>query len=133
MSTLVDSTVLIDVLSEDARWFNWSSHALAHAVEHGTLGINPIIYAEVAVGYTSAAQVDAVLPIDRFARLALPFAVGFLAGRAFVSYRRRGGARQSPLPDFYIGAHALVDGHTLLTRDPARYRTYFPKLKLICP
>ncbi len=133
MSTLVDSNVLIDVLSEDARWFNWSSHALAHAVEHGTLGINPIIYAEVAVGYTSAAQVDAVLPIDRFARLALPFAVGFLAGRAFVSYRRRGGARQSPLPDFYIGAHALVDGHTLLTRDPARYRTYFPKLKLICP
>jgi predicted nucleic acid-binding protein len=133
VSTLVDSNVLIDVLSEDARWFEWSSQALAHAVEHGTLGINPIIYAEVAVGYTSATQVDAVLPADRFTRFALPFAAGFLAGRAFVTYRRRGGVRQSPLPDFYIGAHALVDGHTLLTRDPARYRTYFPKLKLICP
>jgi predicted nucleic acid-binding protein len=133
VSTLVDSNVLIDVLREDARWFEWSSQALAHAVEHGTLGINPIIYAEVAVGYTTPAQVDAVLPVDRFARLALPFAAGFLAGRAFLAYRRRGGARQSPLPDFYIGAHAFVDGHTLLTRDPARYRTYFPKLKLICP
>jgi hypothetical protein len=133
VSTLVDSNVLIDVLSEDARWFEWSAQALAHAVEHGTLGINPIIYAEVALGYASPAQLDAVLPADRFLRLALPFAAGFLAGRAFLAYRRRGGARQSPLPDFYIGAHALVEGHTLLTRDPARYRTYFPKLKLICP
>lgn len=133
MSTLVDSNVLIDVLSEDARWFEWSAQALARAAEHGSLGINPIIYAEVAIGYASPGQIDAVLPVDRFARLALPFAAGFLAGRAFLTYRRRGGARQSPLPDFYIGAHALVEGHTLLTRDPARYRTYFPKLKLICP
>lgn len=133
MSTLVDSNVLIDVLSEDSRWFEWSAKALAHAAEHGPLGINPIIYAEVAIGYASPEQVDAVLPVDRLARLALPFAAGYLAGRAFLTYRRRGGLRQSPLPDFYIGAHALVDGHTLLTRDPARYRTYFPKLKLVCP
>ena len=75
----------------------------------------------------------AALPEDRFERLALPFAAGFLAGRAFAEYRRCGGARQAPSPDFYIGAHALAEGHTLLTRDPARYRTYFPKLKLICP
>ena len=133
MSTLVDSNVLIDVLSEDERWFEWSSQALAEAVERGVLGINPIIFAEVAVGFASEAQVGAALPEDRFERLALPYAAGFLAGRAFVEYRRRGGVRQAPLPDFYIGAHALAEGHTLLTRDPARYRTYFPKLKLICP
>ena len=133
MSTLVDSNVLIDVLSEDARWFDWSARALAQAAEQGSLGINPIIYAEVSMGYASPAQVDAVLPANRFARVPLPFAAGFLAGRAFLVYRRRGGGRQSPLPDFYIGAHALVEGHTLLTRDAARYRTYFPKLKLVCP
>jgi predicted nucleic acid-binding protein len=133
MSTLVDSNVLIDVLSEDARWFAWSAEALARAVERSALCINPIIYAEVAVGYASVAAVDRALTEDQFERLALPFAAGYLAGRAFVDYRRRGGARQAPLPDFYIGAHALVENHTLLTRDPARYRTYFPKLKLICP
>ncbi len=133
MSTLVDSNVLIDVLSEDLRWFEWSAAALAKAVERTALCINPIIYAEVAVGYPSSAAVDRALAAERFQRLALPFAAGFLAGRAFVEYRRRGGMRQAPLPDFYIGAHALVEGHALLTRDPARYRTYFPKLKLICP
>lgn len=133
MSTLVDSNVLIDVLSEDPRWFEWSAQALARAVERSALCINPIIYAEVAVGYASVAAVDRALAEERFERLALPFAAGFLAGRAFVDYRRRGGARQAPLPDFYIGAHALVENHTLLTRDSARYRTYFPKLRLICP
>jgi predicted nucleic acid-binding protein len=133
LSTLVDSNVLIDVLSEDPRWFAWSSEALAREVERTSLCINPLIYAEVAIGYASAAAVDRVLAEERFERLALPFAAGFLAGRAFVEYRRRGGARQAPLPDFYIGAHALVEGHTLLTRDAARYQTYFPKVKLICP
>lgn len=133
MSTLVDSNVLIDVLSEDKQWFEWSSSALAAAAERSPLAINPLIYAEVAVGYATAAAVDTVLPSDRFERLALPFAAGFLAGRAFMAYRGRSGVRTAPLPDFYIGAHALVEGHTLLTRDPARYRTYFPKLKLIAP
>ena len=133
MSTLVDSNVLIDVLSEDPRWFEWSAAALAKAVERAALCVNPIIYAEVAVGYPSSAAVDQALAEEQFERLALPYAAGFLAGRAFLEYRRRGGLRQAPLPDFYIGAHALVEGHTLLTRDPARYRTYFPKLKLICP
>ena len=133
MSTLVDSNVLIDVLSEDPRWFEWSAAALAKAVERAALCINPIIYAEVAVGYPSSAAVDRALAEKQFERLALPYAAGFLAGRAFVEYRRRGGVRQAPLPDFYIGAHALVEGHTLLTRDPVRYRAYFPKLKLICP
>ena len=133
MSTLVDSNVLIDVLSEDARWFQWSSEALAHAAERGALCLNPIIYAEVAVGYTTAAAAESALPSEHFQRLPLPFAAAFLAGRAFVEYRRKGGARSAPLPDFYIGAHALAEGHALLTRDPARYRTYFPKLKLLAP
>ncbi|MEO6002910.1 MAG: type II toxin-antitoxin system VapC family toxin [Opitutus sp.] len=133
MSTLVDSNVLIDVLSEDERWFTWSSDALAHAVERSTLLINPVIYAEVSIGYASAAEVEAALPEGHFARVPLPFGAAFLAGRAFVEYRRKGGRRTSPLPDFYIGAHALVEGHTLLTRDSARYRMYFPKLKLVSP
>ena len=133
MSVLVDSNVLIDVLSEDARWFDWSAKALAHAAERTALCINPIVYAEISVGYATVAALDAVLPEAQFERLPLPFAAGFLAGRAFVEYRRKGGVRTSPLPDFYIGAHALIEGHTLLTRDPARYRTYFPKLKLVSP
>ena len=133
MSTLVDSNVLIDVLSEDVRWFEWSARALAHEAERTALCINPVIYAEISVGYATPVALDAALPATQFERLPLHFSAGFLAGRAFVEYRRKGGARTSPLPDFYIGAHALVEGHTLLTRDPARYRTYFPKLKLVSP
>lgn len=133
MSTLVDSNVIIDVLSEDPRWFEWSAAALAAATERSALCINPIVYAEVAVGYSSAAAVDSVLPEDRFERLPLPFEAAYLAGRAYLAYRRKGGTRSSPLPDFYIGAHAVAEGHTLLTRDPARYRTYFPKLRLVSP
>lgn len=133
MSTLVDSNVLIDVLSEDKRWFEWSAQALAHASERTALCINPVIYAEISVGYASAAALDAVLPNAQFERLPLPFSAGFLAGRAYVEYRRKGGVRTSPLPDFYIGAHAQIEGHTLLTRDPVGYQTYFPKLKLVSP
>jgi predicted nucleic acid-binding protein len=133
MSTLVDSNVLIDVLSEDPRWFEWSAQALAHASEQAALCINPVIYAEISIGYDSPTALDAVLPAAQFERLPLPFSAGFLAGRAFAAYRRKGGVRTSPLPDFYIGAHALVEEHTLLTRDPARYRTYFPKIRMISP
>ncbi len=133
MSTLVDSNVIIDVLSEDRRWFEWSAAALAAAAERSALCINPIVYAEVAVGYSSADAVDSVLPEERFERLPLPFEAAYLAGRAYLAYRRKGGTRSSPLPDFYIGAHAVAEGHTLLTRDPARYRTYFPKLRLVSP
>jgi predicted nucleic acid-binding protein len=133
VSTLVDSNVIIDVLSEDRRWFEWSAAALAAAAERSALCINPIVYAEVAVGYSSADAVDSVLPEERFERLPLPFEAAYLAGRAYLAYRRKGGTRSSPLPDFYIGAHAVAEGHTLLTRDPARYRTYFPKLRLVSP
>ena len=97
------------------------------------LCINPIIYAEVSVGFERIEELDAALPADAFTRLELPWEAGFLAGKAFLQYRRAKGARTSPLPDFYIGAHAAIDGMALLTRDAKRYRTYYPKLELICP
>jgi predicted nucleic acid-binding protein len=95
--------------------------------------INPVIYAEVSIGYAHVEHVEAVLPVDRFRREALPYEAAFLAGKAFLSYRRRGGMRTSPLPDFYIAAHAAVRGYRLLSRDATRYRTYFPKVELIAP
>lgn len=130
---LVDSNVLIDVATNDPRWFEWSSRSLARGADEGRLAINPIIYAEVAAGYDRIEELDEVLPADVFRRLPLPWEAGFLAGRCFVEYRRRGGTRSAPLPDFYIGAHAAVSGMTLLTRDAARYRTYFPRLDVVAP
>ena len=130
---LVDSNVIIDVLSEDPRWRSWSEAALIEAANREEIAINPIIYAEIASGFATMAALDAQLGAGEFHRLALPYEAGFVAGRAFVEYRRRGGARTSPLPDFYIGAHAAVAGLTLLTRDARRYAGYFPKLGLIAP
>ena len=133
MITLVDSNVLLDVLTDDPRWGARSGAALAHAADAGRLAINPIVYAEVSVGFGSVEELDAALPSDVFERLQLPWAAGFLAGKCFVRYRRGGGARRSPLPDFYIGAHAAIDGLTLLTRDARRYRTYLPRLAIVTP
>jgi predicted nucleic acid-binding protein len=132
-STLVDSNVLLDVLTEDPAWSAWSSAALAKEAEISALVINPIIYAEVSAGFPRIEDANAALPEASFRRDPLPWEAGFLAGRCFVLYRRQGGQKRSPLPDFYIGAHAAVAGMTLLTRDAARYRTYFPSLKLIAP
>jgi predicted nucleic acid-binding protein len=132
-AVLVDSNVLLDIASKDSRWFSWSADALARAADEGTLVITPIIYAEVSVNYTRIEEVDAALPATVYRRAALPWDAAFLAGKCFLRYRRRGGSRRAPLPDFYIGAHAAVSGMSLLTRDPARYRTYFPKLTLIAP
>ncbi len=106
---------------------------LARQADAGPLVLNPIIYAEAAARFERIEDLEAALPGSYFERRPLPWEAAFLAGRSFVAYRRRGGKRRSPLPDFYIGAHALVEGLTLLTRDPARYRTYFPKLRLIAP
>jgi predicted nucleic acid-binding protein len=131
--TLVDTNVLVDVLTQDDEWVDWSSSMLEEAADAGLLAINPIIYAEVSVAYSRIEDLDAVLPTDYYLRTALPWQAGFLAGKAFVRYKRRGGARCSPLPDFYIGAHAAVSGMRLLTRDAARYRAYFPKLRVISP
>jgi predicted nucleic acid-binding protein len=131
--TLVDSNVLLDVLTEDARWFAWSSEALARRAGNSALVINPIIYAEVSIGFARIEELDEALNTAGFERRPLPWEAAFLAGRCSQRYRRRGGAQTSTLPDFYIGAHAAVSGLALLTRDAARYRTYFPRLEVISP
>jgi predicted nucleic acid-binding protein len=130
---LVDSSVLLDVSTLDPVWFDWSADALAEAVRRGPVLVNPIIYAEVSVGFDRIEDLEERLPAEIFARQPLPFAAGFLAGKAYRTYRRRGGARTSPLPDFFIGAHAAVEQLSLLTRDAARYRTYFPTVQVIAP
>lgn len=130
---LVDSNVLLDVLTEDPRWFDGSAGQLARAADQRELAINPIIYSEVSVGFERIEELEAALPSRSFRRLPLPWEAGFLAGKVFLSYRRRGGRRRSPLPDFYIGAHAAVSGLALLTRDAPRYRNYFPRLELLGP
>jgi predicted nucleic acid-binding protein len=133
VGTLVDSNVLLDVLTEDEEWWSWSAEALADAADRGALYINPIIYAEVAAGFERIEDLDEALQPDAFRRLPLPWESAFLAGQCFVKYRRRGGTRRSPMPDFYIGAHAAIASLTLLTRDRRRYRTYFPKVKVLSP
>jgi predicted nucleic acid-binding protein len=132
-NVLVDSNVILDVLTEDPHWFDWSATQLAACAETGTLLINPIIYAEISIGFQDQAELDAALPPAFFQREALPYSAAFLAGKAFLRYRQSGRVRRSPLPDFYIGAHAMVCGYTLLSRDATRYQTYFPELNLIVP
>ncbi len=130
---LVDSNVLLDIATNDPHWSDWSATALAESAEHTTLIINPIIYAEVSIGFTTIEALNAALPPTLYQREALPWEAGFLAGKCFHLYRRRGGLRNSPLPDFYIGAHAAIRQLALLTRDAARYRTYFPNIEIIAP
>ena len=130
---LVDSNVLLDVLTEDRTWFDWSSRALAKGAEEGPLVVNPLIYAEVSIGFDRIEDLDEALDPSVFQRRPLPWEAAFLAGKSFLRYRHRGGSRSSTLPDFYIGAHALVEGLTLISRDAARYRTYFPRLALVAP
>ena len=133
LATMVDSSVLLDVLTDDAVWGEWSRRALARVRDEGRLVINPIVYAEVSIGFDQIEELDHVVPVGDFERESLPYEAGFLAGKAFVDYRRRGGKRLSPLPDFYIGAHAAVRRYRLLTRDVNRYRTSFPSLELLTP
>ncbi len=131
--TLVDTNVLLDVLTEDPVWLRWSLEALEQAAEAGPLFINPIIYAEVSIRFSTIEDLDDALPPADFRRLPLPWDAAFLAGKAFRSYRRKGGVRSSTLPDFYIGAHAAVEGLSVLTRDGSPYRTYFPTVTLVAP
>jgi predicted nucleic acid-binding protein len=131
--TLVDSSVLLDILTDDPEWAEWSQQAVARARDEGRLVINPIVYAEVSTGFDAIEDLDDAVPVSDFLREPLPYEAGFVAGKAFLTYRKRGGHRCSPLLDFYIGAHAAVRGYRLLTRDVARYRTYFPSLVLISP
>jgi len=133
MEILVDSSVILDILTEDGSWFSWSATTLADCAQSNILAVNPIIYAEVSIRFEKVEELDAALPITYFRRLPLPWEAAFLAGECFLDYRRKGGQKRSPLPDFYIGAHAQVGGMTLLTRDAARYHTYFPSLRIISP
>lgn len=130
---LVDSCVLIDIIDSDPRWADWSSAQLAPLVLQRRAVINPIIYAEIAAGFDSLEALDAGIAPLQLQREALPWEGAFLASQAFQLYRKRRGAKRSPLPDFYIGAHAAIAGHTLLTRDAERYRAYYPRLSVIVP
>lgn len=132
-STLVDSNVLLDVLTEDPEWFDWSSAAIESQAERSVLVIDRLIYAEVSIRFERIEELEEALPAAMFRRDPLPWEAAFLAGKCFVQYRRRGGRKQSPLPDFYIGAHAAVARMTLLTRDAGWYRTYFPRLDIVAP
>jgi predicted nucleic acid-binding protein len=132
-ATLVDTCVLLDILTDNRTWADWSATAVADARDQGELVINPLIYAEVSAGFERIEEVDAALPATDFRREPLPYEAGFLAAKAFVAYRRRGGTKTSPLPDFYIGAHAAVHRYRVITRDKARFQTYFPGVELLLP
>lgn len=130
---LVDSNVILDVFGEDPKWFDWSAAAIDEAAETSRLVINPVIYAEVSIRFSAIERLEIALPKTAWEREHIPFEAAFLAGKAYVEYKRRGGTKRSALPDFFIGAHAAVMGYGLLTREKARYRTYFPTIKLIAP
>jgi predicted nucleic acid-binding protein len=132
-ATLVDSCVLLDVITGDDQWADWSAAQIAAAMDDGRVVINPLIYAEVSVGYQAIEELEELLPASEYEREPLPFPAGFAAGKAFVRYRRGGGDKRSPMPDFYIGVHAAISGYRLLTRDVRRYRTYFPTIDIIAP
>ena len=125
--------MLLDVITGDERWADWSAKQVAAAMDSGRVVINPLIFAEVSVGYETVEELDELLPASDYAREPLPYSAGFAAGKAFLQYRRGGADRRSPLPDFYIGAHAAVASYRLLTRNTDRYRTYFPTVVLIAP
>lgn len=131
--TLVDTNVLLDITSADPVWLDWSRHALRSAALAGPLVINPVIFAELSVPYPRIEDVDHLIATLALTIEEVPHNALFLAGKAFAQYRGRGGARTGVLSDFFIGAHAAVAGQLLLTRDVARYRTYFPTVALICP
>ena len=131
--TLVDTNVLLDIADEGSAWWHWSSRRLAEAGNDGGLVINQVVYAELAAGYAAMEQLDAAFMAARFRREDIPWTAAFLAGTAFLRYRRAGGMRSSPLPDFFIGAHAAVRRYRLLTRDHGYYRRFFPTLVVISP
>lgn len=131
--TLVDTNVLLDIATCDSKWLDWSAAALEKAANEAPLVINALIYAEFSIAFSTIEDLEEALPAALYRREPLPYEAAFLAGKAFFAYRRRGGRKSAPLPDFYIGAHAAVGGFRLLTRDPGRYRTYFPTVELIAP
>jgi predicted nucleic acid-binding protein len=130
---LVDTNVLLDVFEDDAEWSDWSQEQLDSASATDTLAINSVIYSELSIGFARIEELEAVIKEASLAIEEIPREALFLAGKAFLRYRRSRGTKRSVLPDFYIGAHAAVMQWTVLTRDVARYRTYFPTVSLIAP
>lgn len=130
---LVDSNVILDIFLDDPDWADWSESTLANYSVYATLYINPIVYTEVSIGFEKIEEVESALHKGGLQMLEIPKEALFLAGKAYLKYRKSRGIKRSPLPDFYIGAHAAVRGLDLITRDVDRYRLYFPKVKLISP
>jgi predicted nucleic acid-binding protein len=133
MAVMADSCVLLDVFSRDRRWYDWSASALANAVDVGTIVINPVIYSEISIRFETIEELDSLLDPSVFKYQLIPREAAFLAGKCFLKYRRRGGNKELPLPDFLIGAHAYIMDYSLITRDVRRFRDYYPRLKLIAP
>jgi len=129
----VDSNVILDVMTKDPIWYDWSSETLKKYSEQHRLYINAIIYAEVSINFSKIEDLNEILSPEYFEYLPISVEVAFLAGKIFVQYRRNSGNKQSPLPDFFVGAHAALLGSSLITRYSKRYRTYFPQVKLIHP
>ncbi|MGX5844977.1 type II toxin-antitoxin system VapC family toxin [Mesorhizobium sp. ArgA1] len=131
--TLVDANILLDLVTDDPKWADWTLAQLEAASLNGPLLINDAVYAELAVRYDRIENLDAFIDEAGLEIAPIPRDALFLAGKVFTQYRRSGGSRTGVLPDFFIGAHAAVNGLPLLTRDVGRYRTYFPSMKLITP
>jgi len=132
-SYLVDSSVLLDIFSNDPAWMEWSLDQLDKAYAEGTVFLNPVVYSEISIRFSRIEELEAALKEGGFVWSEIPREALFLAGKIYLEYRKAGGRRTSPLPDFFIGAHAAVSGLVLLTRDPERVRRNFPKLRLVCP
>jgi predicted nucleic acid-binding protein len=130
---LVDTNVLLDVLQDDQQWADWSQGQLESTSLTDSLAINAVIYSELSLAFERIEELEAVLSAAGLSMEPIPREALFLAGKAFLTYRRRQGTKHSVLPDFYIGAHAAVGGLAILTRDVSRYRGYFPTVKLIAP
>lgn len=131
--TLIDTNILLDLTAPDAEWGTWSQRMLETSALHGALMINDVVFAELSIGYDRIEDCEEFLDSISVRRAPMLDGALFLAGKAFRAYRLRGGLRTGVLPDFFIGAHAAVAGLPLITRDPRRYRSYFPTLRLITP
>ena len=130
---LVDSNIILDVFVDDPEWADWSEAKLAEFSSKTNLYINPVVYSEVSIGFKRIEELESALNRGGFQMLEIPKEALFLAGKAYLKYRKSTGSKRSPLPDFYIGAQAAILSMDLITRDEKRYRTYFPTVKLICP
>lgn len=130
---LVDSNVVLDVADKGSTWHEWSLHTLEYLEYENSLIINPVVYSEISIGYETIEDLATFIACCGFEFIDIPKEALFLAGKVFLNYRKNKGTKTNVLPDFFIGAHAAVQGLLLLTRDTRRYSTYFPKLNLITP